>query len=386
MFYTSDNVLIPIAVCCHYVDRRSIEDYDGGTMKVVFITKQGWLILLAACVFIIGNCLLLYRFLNKASIAENEKLRQLAERYFENDYVRGGRLSELAAAVRVLKKRPTKSRTRLNESETPLHDSTLPLDEKKERLVLIKDAQERTKKSSIKFKVTARTSKEKQSVTTVLSSSAANDFVAAIVVIACNRPTVKRCLDLLLKYRPSAKQFPIIVSQDCGHQETADVIASYKDQVTHIKQPDLSNVQGVPGNMLSMMGYYKISRHYKWALGQAFDHLSYDTVIVVEDDLDIGKFCKHHFVSLQSMHIFWLRESFFLMFLPGKGEGGSHVAHLNFKTSRVGVYKCLWLIVSFAITVTIWPRRLSLVAISFHSLSLLFGQCSLSEFTLAGPL
>ena len=48
-------------------------------MKVVFITKQGWLILLVACVFIIGNCLLLYRFLNKASIAENEKLRQLAE-------------------------------------------------------------------------------------------------------------------------------------------------------------------------------------------------------------------------------------------------------------------------------------------------------------------
>ena len=278
-------------------------------MKVVFITKQGWLILLVACVFIIGNCLLLYRFLNKASIAENEKLRQLAERYFENDYVRGGRLSELAAAVRVLKKRPTKSRTRLNESETPLHDSTLPLDEKKERLVLIKDAQERTKKSAIKFKVTARTSKEKQSVTTVISSSAANDFVAAIVVIACNRPTVKRCLDLLLKYRPSAKQFPIIASQDCGHQETADVIASYKDQVTHIKQPDLSNVQGVPGNMLSMMGYYKISRHYKWALGQAFDHLSYDTVIIVEDDLDIGKFRKHHFVCLQCRRIFWLRES-----------------------------------------------------------------------------
>lgn len=259
-------------------------------MKVVFITKQGWLFLLAACVFIIGNCLLLYRFLNKTSIAENEKLRQLAERYFENDYVRGGRLSKFAAAVRVLKKRPTKSRTRLNESEIRLYDSTLPLDERKERLVLIKDAQGRTKKSSVKFnvKATARTSREKQSVTTVLSSSVVNDFVAAIVVIACNRPTVKRCLDQLLKYRPSAKQFPIIVSQDCGHQETADAIAAYKDQVTHIKQPDLSNVLGVPSNMLSMMGYYKISRHYKWALSQAFDRLSYDTVIIVEDDLDIG--------------------------------------------------------------------------------------------------
>ena len=42
--------------------------------------------------------------------------------------------------------------------------------------------------------------------------------------------------------------------------------------------------------------------------------------------------------------------------LPGWG-GGSHVARLNFKTSRVGVYKCLSLIVGFAVTVAIWPRE-----------------------------
>ena len=35
------------------------------------------------------------------------------------------------------------------------------------------------------------------------------------------------------------------------------------------------------------------------------------------------------------------------------GGGGSHVSHLNFKTSRVGVYKCLLLIV----TVAIWLRE-----------------------------
>ena len=38
-------------------------------------------------------------------------------------------------------------------------------------------------------------------------------------------------------------------------------------------------------------------------------------------------------------------------------QGGSHVARLNFKTSRVGVYKCLSLIVGFAVTVAIWPRE-----------------------------
>ena len=41
----------------------------------------------------------------------------------------------------------------------------------------------------------------------------------------------------------------------------------------------------------------------------------------------------------------------------GRGEGRSHVARLNFKTSCVGVYKCLSLIVGFAITVVIWPRE-----------------------------
>ena len=40
--------------------------------------------------------------------------------------------------------------------------------------------------------------------------------------------------------------------------------------------------------------------------------------------------------------------------LPG---GGSHVARLNFKTSPVRVYKCLSLIVRFAVTVVIWPRE-----------------------------
>ena len=37
--------------------------------------------------------------------------------------------------------------------------------------------------------------------------------------------------------------------------------------------------------------------------------------------------------------------------------GRSHVAHLNFKTSGVGVYNCLSLIVGFTVTVAIWLRQ-----------------------------
>ena len=46
-----------------------------------------------------------------------------------------------------------------------------------------------------------------------------------------------------------------------------------------------------------------------------------------------------------------------LSFKEALQEGGTHVARLNFKTSRVGVYKCLSLIVGFAVTVAIWPRE-----------------------------
>ena len=43
--------------------------------------------------------------------------------------------------------------------------------------------------------------------------------------------------------------------------------------------------------------------------------------------------------------------------LPGGGGGGPNVARLNFKTSHVSVYKCLSVIVGFAVTVAIWPRE-----------------------------
>lgn len=59
--------------------------------------------------------------------------------------------------------------------------------------------------------------------------------VIAILVLSCNRVTVAQCLDELLRWRPSKEQFPIIVSQDCSHQPTTDVILSYGDQITLIK-------------------------------------------------------------------------------------------------------------------------------------------------------
>lgn len=115
---------------------------------------------------------------------------------------------------------------------------------------------------------------------------ASHQPVIPILVIACNRVTVRRCLDKLLQHRPSAELYPIIVSQDCGHADTAEVIRSYGDKVTHLKQPDLSNID-VPSAHKKFQGYYKISRHYRWALNQVFKTLSHSSVVIVEDDLEV---------------------------------------------------------------------------------------------------
>uniref|UniRef100_A0A3Q2NYL1 Alpha-1,3-mannosyl-glycoprotein 2-beta-N-acetylglucosaminyltransferase n=1 Tax=Fundulus heteroclitus TaxID=8078 RepID=A0A3Q2NYL1_FUNHE len=113
------------------------------------------------------------------------------------------------------------------------------------------------------------------------------EFIIPILVIACDRVTVKRSLDRLIMYRPSAELYPIIVSQDCGHAETARVISSYGEQVTHIKQPELSDIKVRPEHR-KFQGYYKIARHYRWALNQVFHTFSQSTVVIVEDDLEVA--------------------------------------------------------------------------------------------------
>lgn len=113
------------------------------------------------------------------------------------------------------------------------------------------------------------------------------EAVIPILVMACDRVTVRRSLDRLIQYRPSSQLHPIIISQDCGHADTARVIGSYGDQVTHLSQPDLSDVPVRPEHR-KFQGYYKIARHYRWALNQVFGVLAYSTVVIVEDDLEVG--------------------------------------------------------------------------------------------------
>ncbi|CAH0551989.1 unnamed protein product [Brassicogethes aeneus] len=113
------------------------------------------------------------------------------------------------------------------------------------------------------------------------------DIKIPVLIFACNRVTISKCLDGLIKHRPDPDKFPIIVSQDCAHEETTEVIRKYGSQVSLIQQPDQNDIQ-VPPKEKKFKGYFKIARHYGWALNQMFFNFNFSTVIIVEDDLEIA--------------------------------------------------------------------------------------------------
>ncbi|XP_061715989.1 alpha-1,3-mannosyl-glycoprotein 2-beta-N-acetylglucosaminyltransferase-like [Cydia pomonella] len=114
--------------------------------------------------------------------------------------------------------------------------------------------------------------------------------VLPVLVMACNRPYLKRCLESLVRYRPDNNSYPIIVSQDCRHEETRQIIQSFAyvdPTISFVEQPDQSDI---PGHhvVAHLKGYYKIARHYRFALNHVFRTLQHKAVIIVEDDLEIS--------------------------------------------------------------------------------------------------
>lgn len=69
--------------------------------------------------------------------------------------------------------------------------------------------------------------------------------------------------------------------QDCNHAETTEAINRYGSQVVLIQQPDQSEIE-VPPKEKKFKGYFKIARHYGWALNQTFFNFNFESVIIVE--------------------------------------------------------------------------------------------------------
>ncbi|XAR59897.1 Alpha-1,3-mannosyl-glycoprotein 2-beta-N-acetylglucosaminyltransferase [Bertholletia excelsa] len=111
--------------------------------------------------------------------------------------------------------------------------------------------------------------------------------VAAVVVMACNRADyLERTVESILKYQSSiASKFPLFVSQDGEDASVKSKALSY-NQLTYMQHLDYSPVH--PERPGELIAYYKIARHYKWALDQLFYRHNFSQVIILEDDMEIA--------------------------------------------------------------------------------------------------
>lgn len=57
----------------------------------------------------------------------------------------------------------------------------------------------------------------------------------------------------------------------------------------------------MPPKEKKFKGYFKIARHYGWALNQTFFNFNFDSVIIVEDDLDISPDFFEYFSGLHPL-------------------------------------------------------------------------------------
>ncbi|CAH9134804.1 unnamed protein product [Cuscuta epithymum] len=117
--------------------------------------------------------------------------------------------------------------------------------------------------------------------------SSIQDPVAAVVVMACSRADyLKRTIQSILKHQTSvASKFPLFVSQDGAHPDVKRLALSY-NQLTYMQHLDYEPVHTErPGEIIA---YYKIARHYKWALDKLFYKHNFSRVLILEDDMEIA--------------------------------------------------------------------------------------------------
>ncbi|KAF3434877.1 hypothetical protein FNV43_RR21964 [Rhamnella rubrinervis] len=111
--------------------------------------------------------------------------------------------------------------------------------------------------------------------------------VAAVVIMACNRADyLERTIMSVFKYQKSvASKYPLFVSQDGSNPNVKSKALSY-DQLTYMQHLDFEPVQTERAG--EIIAYYKIARHYKWALDELFYKHNFSRVIILEDDMEIA--------------------------------------------------------------------------------------------------
>ena len=62
----------------------------------------------------------------------------------------------------------------------------------------------------------------------------------------------------------------LFMSQDCGHAETRNVLRGYGDRIRVVEPPPFPADFPIPPKEKKFKGYFKIARHYGWALNHTF--------------------------------------------------------------------------------------------------------------------
>ncbi|KAM3721052.1 Alpha-1,3-mannosyl-glycoprotein 2-beta-N-acetylglucosaminyltransferase [Dirofilaria immitis] len=129
--------------------------------------------------------------------------------------------------------------------------------------------------------IARRLANDLQHVRNVLNEK--DDLEIVILVIACNRfEALKEHLESLKNLQ--GRKIPIVVSLDCNDDVIRDLILSAGPNVTLIENPDQSSFN-LSNEKKKYEGYYRIARHYRFALDYVFSILKYQSAIITEDDL-----------------------------------------------------------------------------------------------------
>lgn len=132
-----------------------------------------------------------------------------------------------------------------------------------------------------------------------LKVSPIGQVVVKIISKLINNTNTKSAIVDICSYTLFCDRF-----QDCNHEPTRIVLERYANApdsgVSLILQPDLTDIL-VPPKEKKFRGYFNIARHYRFALNHTFYVLGYESVIIVEDDLDISSDFYEYFLGTYAL-------------------------------------------------------------------------------------
>jgi len=138
--------------------------------------------------------------------------------------------------------------------------------------------------------------------TTTTTATTFLESTVLLIICATRQDYLKRTLEKVIMYHPKSG-IPILISEDGFHRSMQSVIDDATNQLHNIA-PDvnLTHVHHPFYNKPAPNGYHKLSRHFKWAIDNAFQFQStIENVIILEEDLIIAPDFYSYFAATSSL-------------------------------------------------------------------------------------